>query len=306
MRRWIPTLAMVVAAAFVALAIPGSPVAAWLVDLLAGGDWRGLSEGVEPSRPADNGSRPAVRMAVGAMVTPERTYSDYRDLFSVVAERTGRRLELVQRKTYRELNDLVGAGTVDVAWVCTGAVADLDERGSARLLAVPVVEGRSDYHSYVIVREGSTTTSFDQLRGAVFAFTDPLSLTGRRVVVDLLTHRGLGLDSFFREVFYTHAHDSSIRAVRDGLADAACVDSLVYDYLADLDPEETSGTRVLWRSERYPIPPLVASSSLDNGLFEELQAVFLDLHNDSKAQPFLAHLRVESFSEGDSTVYFSK
>lgn len=306
MRRWILVLVVAVAAAFAAVAIPGSPVTSWMVDLLAGGQWHGISGDAAPITKNASSPQPLLRVAVGAMVTPERTYSDYQELFALVAEQAGRRLQLVQRKTYRELNDLIDAGKVDLAWVCTGALRDLDRRKAARLVAVPVIAGRSDYRSYIIVPESAPASSFDELRKMVFAFTDPLSLTGRQVVVDLVTTRGETIDDFFAETFFTHAHDNSIRAVRDGLAAGACVDSLVYDYLAELDPEETAGTRVLWRSGRYPIPPLVSPTSVDPGLFEELRRILLDLHHDPDATVFLEHLRVDSFVGGDSRLYFSE
>ncbi len=306
MRRWIPILTFLVAISFALLAVPGSPVAAWLVDLLAGGKWDSLSNSHDRAPIANYSDRPALRAAVGAMVTPERTYSDYRDLFALVAERAGRRLELVQRKTYRETNDLISAGAVDMAWVCTGAISDFNEFGAVRLLAVPVIHGSSDYQSYIVVRGDARFSEFGEFKGSIFAFTDPLSLTGRRVVVDLLAQGGLSVDEFFRETFFTHAHDSSIRAVRDGLADGACVDSLVYDYLLEQASAEVEGTRVIWRSEFYPIPPLVTPSSIDNVLFTELQQILLGLRDDAAADVYLDHLRVDSFVEGDSAVYFSE
>ncbi|MCP4896433.1 MAG: PhnD/SsuA/transferrin family substrate-binding protein [bacterium] len=307
MRRWVPILTLLVAIVFGALAMPKSPVAEWLVDVLAGGNWRGLSEGERPDRAAPPPDVPVLRAAVGAMVTPERTYSDYRELFRLVAEETGRRLELVQRRTYSEVNDLLVAGEVDMAWVCTGAIEDLDARKAVRLLAVPVIGGRTDYQSYVIARSNSTIAEFEDLRGTVFAFTDPLSLTGRRVVVDLLQRRGQTVDDFFSDTFFTHAHDNSIRAVQDGIADSACVDSLVYDYMKRSGSDDgVSGTRVVWRSERFPIPPLVTPVSLDDELFTELQRLLLQLGEHPGAQTHLVHLRLDAFVRGDPGVYFSQ
>ena len=301
-RRWPLLLTLIVAVLFVVLAIPGSPLSSWLVRMVAGGGWnalpadRGRSEDLQPS--------PLVlRAAVGAMVSPERTFQDYNGLLTVIADRAGRRLELVQRKTYRELNDLIANGAVDLAWVCTGALPDLRERGAARILAVPVIGGRSEYRSYLIVGQSSAAVTIDDLRGAVFAFTDPLSLTGHKVMVDELGQRDETPESFFRESFFTHAHDNSIRAVREGLADAAAVDSLVYDYLADTTPDEISGTRVIWRSDPYPIPPLVVPSGMSDDQFAALQDTVLGLADDRGAQTFLNHLRIDRFDAGVPGVY---
>ncbi len=302
MRRWPLLLTAVVAGLFVSTALPGSPVAAWLVRVVAGA--RPTPAATEPPTAQHAASpRPVLRAAVGAMVTPERTYRDYRALLAAVAERSGRELELVQRRTYRELNDLVSAGAVDLAWVCTGAFIDLAGRDAARIVAVPVVDGRSDYRSYLIVGPGSKARSLEDLRGAVFAFTEPLSLTGRRVVVDELARRNAAPEAFFRDAFFTFGHDSSIRAVREGLADAAAVDSLVYDFLAARHPDETEGLRVVWRSRWFPAPPVVVPASTDDGALALLQKALTGLGDDPETRQLLDRLRIDRFAPAEPDVY---
>lgn len=304
-RRWLPWFVGAVCVAFLVIAVPGSPVAKLLAQVLAGnGREIALSEVETPAVPPPAESRPELRAAVGAMISPSRTYLQYRRLYSLLAERTGRRLRFVQRETYAEVNDLLVDGKVDLAWVCTGALDDLRERNGATLLAVPVVDGRSTYRAYVIAATPGGPRTLDGLRGARFAFTDPLSLTGRRVVVDWLASREETADSFFREVFYTHAHDNSVRAVRRRLADAATVDSLVYDWLRRLDPDEVAGTSVVWKSEWFPIPPIVVSSRAAPELREALAGVLLGLGGDRRAQPVLQAIGVERFVEPDRSLYW--
>jgi phosphonate transport system substrate-binding protein len=99
------------------------------------------------------------------------------------------------------------------------------------LLAAPQVGGETVYYSYIIVPADSDIQSFADFRGRSFAFTDPLSKTGKLSTVHLLWQQDETPESYFAETFYTFSHDNSIRAVADGLVDGAAVDSLVYDYL---------------------------------------------------------------------------
>ncbi|HHQ48901.1 MAG TPA: phosphate/phosphite/phosphonate ABC transporter substrate-binding protein [Acidobacteria bacterium] len=305
-RRWnrgLVWLVAVVGLLFVVLAVPGSPVTALLAHLLAAPE-RVITisaDGMSPSSPS-RATRPVLRAAVGAMISPQRTYLQYRQLFELVAKELGRDLVFVQRETYSDINDLLVNGTVDVAWVCTGALSDLRRRNGARLLVVPVVNGESRYRSYVIARFDGPR-DLEDLRGKEFAFTDPLSLTGRRVMIQWLASRGETAESFFGNVFYTHAHDNSIRAVRRRLADAACVDSLVYDGLQRLDPAAVEGTRVIWRSEWFPIPPLVVSAQVPPALRDELAALFLHLNAEPRAKPAMRAMGVERFVRPDPGVY---
>ncbi|NOZ95308.1 MAG: PhnD/SsuA/transferrin family substrate-binding protein [Acidobacteria bacterium] len=303
--RWLLASVVGVALAFLLIAVPGSPVAALLARALTGSGRETVltrSPGPAPQpRPDD---RPELRAAVGAMISPRRTYLQYRRLFGLLAKRSGRRLRFVQRGTYAEVNDLLAGGKVDVAWVCTGALEDLRERNGASLLAVPVVGGKRSYRAYVIARSPGRIHSLDDLRGTRFAFTDPLSLTGRRVVVDWLASRGETVEGFFDDVFFTHAHDNSVRAVRRGLADAATVDSLVYDWLRRFDSEEVAGTSVIWVSPPLPIPPIVVSTRVDPALREQLAILLGALEADPQAQPLLRAIGVDRFVKPDPSLYW--
>ena len=228
MRRLVWIAAVGVVALFVALLFPSSPVRFWLLAFVgAAPSAARVGEGTV----GDASAGPSLRVAIGAMISPERTYSSYGELFSEVAKKRGRRLELVQRGTYREVNVLLEHGEVDMAWICTGAWPELHKAGTARLLAVPVVGGRATYNALVIAGPSTTAGGLRELRGARFAFTDPMSLTGCLYPRSRLTTLGLNPAAFFGTSFFTHGHDLSIEAVRTGFADAASVDSLVFDYL---------------------------------------------------------------------------
>ncbi len=249
--------------------------------------------------------RPALRVAISAMVSPERTFSTYRQLFATVAQRLGRSLELVQRPTYADVNALLEKGEVEVAWVCTGAWPALARSGGARLLVVPVVDGGTTYRAYVIVGRACTANSFADLAGCRFAFSDRLSLTGYRYPTLRATQVSQDAGSFFGETFFANSHDNAIEAVRRGLADAASVDGLVFDYLARNSPESVAGLRVIERSEPYPIPPVVVSSHLPAAEAERVAVTLLTLHQEGGARSLLAHVGIESFTRPIPEAYQS-
>jgi len=303
-KRWLPWVTGTVVALFLVIAVPGSPVATWLSDFLVGshGEIAGVHVQAVPV-PGGAAARPALRAAVAAMISPQQTYLRYREIFETVAQRLGRPLIFVQRKTYGEINELLEAGDIDLAWVCTGALEDLNVHGGVRMVAMPLVSGRPQYRAYVIVREPGRIRSLQDLRGRRFAFTDPLSLTGRKVIVRWLGERGTNPEAFFSNTFFTHAHDNSILAVRRGLADGATVDSLVYDWLRRAVPEKVKGTRVIWRSEWFPIPPLVVPNGLDPGYRRRIQKALLGLGSDPATRKILDEIGVDRFAAADPDLY---
>ncbi len=92
-----------------------------------------------------------LRVAFAAVISPRGTVEGYQPLVDYLAERLDRPVELVQRRTYAEVNDLVRRGEVDLAFVCTSAYVIGHREFGMQLLAAPRVNGETVYHSYLIV-----------------------------------------------------------------------------------------------------------------------------------------------------------
>lgn len=60
-------------------------------------------------------------------------------------------VELVQRGTYAEINELLRTRQIDFAFVCAGAYVRGGQEFGMEVLAVSVVEGSMTYYSYIIV-----------------------------------------------------------------------------------------------------------------------------------------------------------
>ena len=300
---WIALVAVV----FALVALPGTGAGRRLLSWVAGAAAADptISGATTPGtrRAPAAARRPLLRVAIGAMITPERTIHWYEGLFDYVARAEGRSLKLVQRPAYAGVNRLLERGEVDLAWICTGAAWKLRDDSGAAPSVVPVVRGSDEYFSYFVVRAESPVDSIDDLAGRTVALVDPLSLTGRKVLWDELARRGLDPGGFLGRTYYTHGHDFSIRAVQHRLADAAFVDSLVYDDLAVRDPEAIEGTRVVTRYGPFPIPPIVLSPTLDSGEREQLVHVLTNMHRDPEGRRLLEQLRIDRFERADPGRY---
>ena len=247
--------------------------------------------------------RPPLTIAVGAMLSPDTTRVYYEELLGLIAARMGRRPVFAQRRTYAEVNDMVRKREVDLAFVCAGPYTEGKRDLSMEMLVVPVANGKTVYHSYIIVPKSSSTASLADLRGKKFAFTDPQSNTGALVPTYMLARRGETPKSFFHEVFYSHSHDNSIRAVANGQADGAAVDSLIWEFMNRVDPDLTGKTRIVEKSPPYGIPPVVVHPDLNPALKKQLKEIFLSLHRDTAAVPLLEKIQIDRFVEGNDAMY---
>lgn len=241
------------------------------------------------------GSAPALRVAIASILSPARTLDGYHDLLSYMGQRLGRPVRLFQRGTYAEVNDLLKNREIDLAFVCAGALLEGEREFGMQVLVVPQMRGETTYYSYLIVNRGSRAERLEDLRGRSFAFSDPLSNSGRLAPVYQLAIRRETPERFFSRSVFTYSHDNSILAVADGLVDAGAVDSLVYDYLRARSPDAVAQTRVVERWGPYGIPPVVVHPELDPGFRRTLRDFLLAIHAEPEGKRILDHLLIDRF-----------
>ncbi len=244
--------------------------------------------------PANNEKKP-LRVAIAAVISPQGTAESYAPLLEYLSAKLGRPIERIQRRTYAEVNDLLRTGDVDLAFVCTSSYLFGKEQFGLELLVAPQVNGSATYHATIIVPAHSSTRELSDLKGKVFAFTDPTSFTGRIYPTYLLTKAGTTPEAFFRKTFFTYSHDKAIYAIAGGQADGASVDSLVYDFALKRDPALLGKVRVIHISVAFGIPPVVVSPSIRPQLRAELSDILLNMKQDPEGQAALAELDYDGF-----------
>ena len=236
-----------------------------------------------------------LKVAVGSIISAQETVVYYHQLLEYIADKSGREIQLVQRKTYSEINELIGMGQIDLAFICSGPYAGGKEKFGFESLAMPRVRGSHLYQAYLIVNKDSPIQKLTDLRGKVFAFSDPESNTGKLVPTYWLSKAGAKPEDFFDKTIYTYSHDNSIRAVAMSLVDGAAVNGQVWEYYNHNDPVFTAKTRIIKRSQPFGNPPVVASAHLSNQMKARIRSLLLEMHHDPKGKKILDELMIDSF-----------
>jgi len=245
------------------------------------------------------------RLAVAPVYSPRQNLALYQDFAAYIGQKLNRPTQLVQGKTYDEINNLVRDGTVALAIVCTNAFLEGQETFGMQALVVPQIKGETVYYAYLIVPADSPARSLADLRGKTFAFSDPLSNTGRLVVVDQLLQMGTTPDAFFGRTIFTYSHDNSIKAVAENLVDGATVDNQVYDFLAASGSPLPARTRIIARYGPFGSSPLVVNPNLAAPLKTQLRDILLTMDSDDTGRAILAQLGIDRFVIPDDRAYDS-
>jgi len=250
-----------------------------------------------------NDTAHTLKVAVSAMVSPKETFSTYRNLLAYIGDHLNYKIQLVQRKTYDEINELFLKRQIDLAFICSGPYAVGKEKYGFEALAVPVIRDKPSYQAYLIVNKNSSIENIEGLRGGVFAMTDPASNTGAMVPLYWLAKMGEKPDTFFKNVTYTYSHDNSILAVAKSLVDGAAVDGMIWEYYNARNPIYTSQTRVIKKSISFGSPPFVASKYLAPKIKEKARDLLLNMHKDPKGRSILKELMIDRFVPPKGTWY---
>lgn len=217
-------------------------------------------------------------------------------------ERLDRPIQFVQRRSYREITDLLLERNLEFAWVC--GYPYVRNRAELALVAVPLSGGRPTYHSYLVVPAADRETrSILDLRGKVFAFSDPDSNSGFLYPNYALLQLAERPDAFFAKTFFTWAHRHTVEAIAAGLAHGGAVDSYVWETLKLHRPALTARTRVAARSPEFGHTPFVARRGVPRGEIAALQRALIGMRETGVGAALLSKLNLDGFVPGSDALY---
>lgn len=244
-----------------------------------------------------------IRVAVASMTSPAETMNKYHQLFSYMEGRLGKKIVLLQRKTYKEVNDLLKADLLDMAFICSGAYVAGVSDSAFNLFLMPERDNLRHYHANIIVKKDSPYHSFIDLKGKRFVFSDSLSNTGMFYPLKRLHDFNTDAESFFSETYLSNAHDNSIELVNRGIVDGASVNSLIFDYTKEVYPEKVMNIRVIEESQPFGMPPLVTSKHIDSSLRKNLFDVLTNMVKNKEGRDILRSLMINRFVTDSDTLY---
>lgn len=236
-----------------------------------------------------------LRVGISGIISPKETISIYQQILYYLGEQLGVPVEMVQRRTYDEMDQLLRNQEVDFAFICSGPYVKDHAEFGAEIIAAPQARGEKVYYAYIITAPDSAINNFDDLRGHSFAFTDPDSNTGFLVPVYMLALKGESPDNFFSRYQFSGNHGLSIEKVARKEVDGAAVDHLIWEYFNATDPTFTSKTKVIHKSSPYGMPPVVTHPATDPVLKKRVQDILLNMHQDPDGMRILAKIFVDRF-----------
>lgn len=228
----------------------------------------------------------------------------YQAIADAVGERLGLSTELVVETDYdncvKDIND--------VCFICSLPYVIFERRGMSPAVpvAAPILKGdryggRPIYFSDVIVHRDSPAESFLDLRGASWAFNEPLSQSGYGVTRHHLVSIG-ETNGFFGEVVEAGFHEVAIEMVRRRIVDASAIDSQVLEVAMRSDPSLRNELAIIDVLGPSTIQPIAVTRRFSVEMRRTIQESLTELHHDRAMR---AHLdfglidRITAVGESD-------
>ena len=223
----------------------------------------------------------------------------YGKLIAALEKASGYTIRWVGAKTYQEVIDNLRGKKADIGYVGAFAYIEAQDDFGVRLIARTLdKKRRAFYQSLIITRSDSAIKSLRDLKGKVFAFTDPGSTSGFLFPMVALTKTGLRLEDF-SDVKYVKRHANSIMAVVNRQADAGAMSSTAREKV-DIDFGQI---RILWESDPIYRGPWIAAKEMPDESFYRIQKALITISDDDNAAEIFKELGTKGFVLGKDSDY---
>lgn len=236
-----------------------------------------------------------INIALASVISPAKSRSKYELLLDYLGEKLDKQINIIQKETYAEVNELLRTGGVDIAFICSLSYVLASQEGYIEGLVSPEVKGTNLYQSYVIVKKDSPYHSLQDLNGQRFAYTDPLSYSGKLSVLKMLDTMEIQESSFFKETFYTYSHDYSIKSVDLGIVEGASVDSALFEQMRRNNDKDVQNLKIIEAGEKAGMPPVVASVHTNEKIKKEVKEILLNLNQTEEGNQILKEIQIDRY-----------
>lgn len=205
------------------------------------------------------------------------------EVFSeLLAEATGREVEITDVPDYLSVVEAIRAGHVDIGIMSGFPSALAVNTGEVdALIAFP---GDDKPVSTCVVLDDSDVDELTDLRDRTVAFADPASSSGFFMPVYMLDQAGLTKDVDYEAIF-AGGHEGSFAALAQGQVDAACTAVLLTELGAPMFPFADGEWRAVGQSPSMPVQgSVLGRTSLDADTRALLQSALVEVFSRANAE----------------------
>ena len=196
-------------------------------------------------------------------------------------------IELVVSTDYSSMVEAARNGRLDLAYFGPLSYVLAKSKSDIEPFAARLKEGTTTFQSCLIGNTDAGVTTFDAIKGKVFAFGDPASTSSRLFPELTLQDNGLTRGDDYTGVFLG-AHDAVAVAVQNGNAPAGGLSCPILQSLIARGVISEDKITLIAESEPIPQYPWTMRSDLSPELKNKIKSTFIELDDAKVLEPFSA------------------
>ena len=264
-----------------------------------------------PTQALGTADRPIVMAFVPSQDTARVTASG-KAIAASLETSTGLKWDVTVPTSYAATIEGMCAGQIDIAWLAPLSFALAKQRNCADVMLGTLRKDESGklsttYNSQILVRTDSGINDIKGLKGKKFAFSDPLSTSGRLFpTITVKNETGEDPKTFFSETIFAGGHDKAVIALYQGTVDGAASFIDVRTNLVKTFPDIMEKTKRISTAGPIPNDTVSVRKNFPAELTTKIQQALIDYAKSTAGQTALKSLySIDGLDKVDTKVFDS-
>ena len=213
-------------------------------------------------------------------------------------------VEVVVADSYTDAIDRLARGEFDLVDLSPYAYALASQRVKLKCLVQSIAEGSATTSGYIFVREDSPRRTVADLKGATFAFVDPVSTSGYLFARKVLKDNGIDSRKDLARWEFAGNHEAVLLAVMEGRVDAGATYQGAFAALKRSKGVDPLTFRVLAKSARTPRDIYCVREEVPDVVSQAMTRALLAVDGRSReGRDILGPLNLNGFVAADDHAY---
>ncbi|HGZ70573.1 MAG TPA: phosphonate ABC transporter substrate-binding protein [Nitratifractor sp.] len=217
-----------------------------------------------------------IKFGILPVAGSEKLKEIYGSLTEYLEKKLDTKVKLVITSDYAAAIVGMGHKHLDMVGFGPKSYCEAAKRANAEAIVagIDIKSGVPGYYGYILTKKGSGLKTLEDIKGKIWAFTDPHSTSGTLVPSVLFAEKGIDPKKYFSKVIYSGKHEASILSVKNGKVDAASTNNLSFG--RGLGKQwEKEDFNIIWKSDLIAGNPIAVRKDLPESLKKALKEAFV-------------------------------
>ncbi len=241
-------------------------------------DFSKVSENVDDNGKDDD----TLRIGLISVAGDNKSYILEKELANYIGEKLNKKVKLIQKKSYSDINLLLKNNQIDVAFLSTGAYSLYEDKESGEVS--DKFEGKVNGENINLETVNTDYIMIPLYESISAGYGASNSEFIEMIPVFGLKKNGTTANKFFSNSYFTHSHEESINQVINGRVSAAIVDDWALQYMSSNFSGIENNIKIIKTFPEVATGPVVTHKNYEDK--EKIKQILLSIDKDDSIKKY--------------------